>query len=231
MEEKSSVKLYGTQSRLSPYVMRIELALKLKGIEYEFIGEDLANKSEFLLKYNPVYKKVPILVHKGQPICESLVILEYIDETWMQPPSLFPQDPYLKAKVRFWASYFQLIAVKTREVFMNQGEDKENAIKESLEKMDIAEEGLKELYPNDIPSFLVINPGYLDIVFYSLFWNYQIVEEFLGVSYMTPQRYPLLTSWIKALKEVPQVKEVTPSASSLLNYFQSIQHVKLAQKS
>ena len=103
MAEENKVSLHGFFA--SPYVRRVELALKFKGIPYQYVEEDLKNKSSLLLKYNPVHKKVPVLVHNGKPIVESLVILEYIDETWKNGPQFLPEDPYKRAKIRFWASF------------------------------------------------------------------------------------------------------------------------------
>ena len=98
------MKLHGIWA--SPYVKRVEMTLKLKGI-FEYVEEDLRNKSQLLLQYNPVQKKVPVLIHNGKPIAESLIILEYIGETWKNGTPLLPQVSYKRAKVRFWVSFVQ----------------------------------------------------------------------------------------------------------------------------
>lgn len=89
----------------SPFGMRAKIALEEKGVKYEYKEENLLNKSELLLKYNPIHKKIPVMLHNGKPICESLNIVHYIDETWNDKYPLMPQDPYERSQARFWADY------------------------------------------------------------------------------------------------------------------------------
>lgn len=103
MEEKQKVVLHGMWA--SPFVRWVKIALNIKGITYEYVEESMTKKGQLLLEHNPVYKKVPVLVHDGHPIAESLVIVYYIDETWKGSPQLLPQDPYSRSMVHFWADF------------------------------------------------------------------------------------------------------------------------------
>ncbi|CAI0440780.1 unnamed protein product [Linum tenue] len=85
--------------------MRVRIALAEKGIKYEYRDEDLRNKGELLLKMNPIHKKIPVLIHNGKPVCESNIIVQYVDEVWHDKAPLLPSDPYLRAQARFWADF------------------------------------------------------------------------------------------------------------------------------
>ena len=89
----------------SMFGMRVRIALAEKGIKYQYKEEDLKNKSPLLLEMNPINKQIPVLIHNGKPVCESLIIVQYIDEVWNDKSPLLPSDPYQRAQARFWADF------------------------------------------------------------------------------------------------------------------------------
>src|SRR5712672_4663600 len=88
--------------KLCPYVQRAVIALSEKGIAFERIDIDLANKPDWFVAISPL-GKTPVLQVGDVPIFESAVILEYLEET--QPNPLHPADPLIRAEHRGWIEF------------------------------------------------------------------------------------------------------------------------------
>ena len=88
--------------KLCPYVQRAVIALAEKGVPFERIDIDLANKPDWFLKISPL-GKTPVLVVGDKAIFESAVILEYLEETQAKP--LHPADPLKRAEHRGWIEF------------------------------------------------------------------------------------------------------------------------------
>ena len=74
--------------KLCPYVQRAVIALTEKGVPFERIDIDLANKPDWFLKISPLGKVPVLLVETADgeaALFESNVICEYIEETHPQP--------------------------------------------------------------------------------------------------------------------------------------------------
>jgi glutathione S-transferase len=88
--------------KLCPYVQRAVIALTEKGVSFERIDIDLANKPDWFLGISPL-GKTPVLQVGETAIFESAVILEYLEET--QPKPLHPADPLRRAEHRGWIEF------------------------------------------------------------------------------------------------------------------------------
>ncbi|XP_050244341.1 glutathione S-transferase U8-like [Quercus robur] len=200
----------------SPFSRRVEMALKLKGIEYKYIEEDITNKSPSLLKYNPVHKKIPVLVHNGKAVAESLVILEYIDETWKDSPIL-SKDPYERANARFWAKFIDEKCLSP--IFKAcWGEEKEHekALEEASELLQFLENELKEKR-----YFGGETVGLLDIAANIIGYWLGVFEEASGAELLTREKFPKLCNWANEFVSVSAIKENLPPREKLIAYFRN----------
>ncbi|GLT68993.1 hypothetical protein SLA2020_411890 [Shorea laevis] len=219
------VKLLGTWP--SPYSYRVIWALKLKGIPYEYIEQDLSNKSPLLLQSNPVHKKIPVLIHGENPIAESVIILQYIEEKWPQNP-LLPSDPYEKAVARFWVKFADENCPSIGKVFRFSGEEQEKGLKECLEMLETIEEhapglGEKKFFGGD-------KIGMVDLAFGPLAHWMGVIEGVTGVKIMEAGKFPRLETWIKNFKEDPVIKENLPEFQDTLAFMKRRRESLLASK-
>ena len=80
---------------------RVRIALAIKGLDYDYMPVHLARNEQFGNSYAAVAasRLVPLLKVGDQVLTQSLAIIEYLDETHLQPP-LLPADPLGRARVR-----------------------------------------------------------------------------------------------------------------------------------
>ena len=97
------MKLYS--GTVDPYSHRCRIVLFEKGMDFEVIDVDLANKSEDLAILNP-YGSVPVLVERDLILSEANIINEYIDERFPHP-QLMPADPVMRARARLFLYNFE----------------------------------------------------------------------------------------------------------------------------
>ncbi|XP_020238970.1 glutathione S-transferase U17 [Cajanus cajan] len=219
---KSEVKLIGKYS--SPYAMRVKIALNIKSLEYEHFEETLNPKSDFLLQSNPVYGKVPVLIHHDKPICESLVIIEYIDETWSSAPSILPSDPYDRALARFWASYIDdKWFPSMKSIIIVEGEEERKPYFEVLEEVLERMEDAFEKCSKGKPFFGGDMIGFLDIAFGCFLGWLSVIEHRYERKLLVEAKAPALVKWAERFAADPSVKGLIPETDKLVEISKSLQ--------
>ncbi|KAI6694121.1 hypothetical protein NL676_021831 [Syzygium grande] len=184
---------------VSPFVRRVEWALKLKGIPYDYIEEDILNKSPLLLRLNPVHQTVPVLDHGGRVVSESFLILEYIDETWKHRP-LLPRDPYERAMARFWASVAESKVLENAWIAMcsEEGEEKERAIELATEALGHIEGVIrgKAFFGGEAIGYLDLAVGWVSL------WL-PVWDEVGSMKIFDQAKYPATVAWTGRFIEHP----------------------------
>jgi len=92
--------------RISNYHNKVLIALNEKGVAYEEDCTVKPSQNPEYLSLSPM-GKVPYLEVDGTRLCESEVILEYLEDAYPQKP-LLPKDPLAKAKVRELVTVIEL---------------------------------------------------------------------------------------------------------------------------
>ncbi|XP_023552156.1 probable glutathione S-transferase parC [Cucurbita pepo subsp. pepo] len=196
----------------SMFGMRVRIALAEKGVAYEYMEQDLRNKSPLLLQMNPVYKKIPVLVHNGRPICESSIIVQYIDEVWKDKAPLLSSDPYQRAQARFWVDFIdKKLYDAGRKVWAGKGEEVEAGKKELIGVLKQLEEvlGEKGFFGGE-------RLGFVDIAligFHSWFYSYEAFGK-LSIEAECPK----IMGWAKRCLEKESVSKSLPDSKKVYDF-------------
>jgi glutathione S-transferase len=182
---------------LCPYVQRAVIVLSEKGMDFERIDIDLADKPDWFGKVSPL-GKTPVLLVDGQAIFESAVICEYLDET--VPPRLHPQDALERARHRGWMEFGSALlnaiasfyTAATEEALVAKAAD----IRGRFEQL---EAGLATG-----PYFAGERFTLVDAVFGPVFRYFDVFEQFADFGFFA--RTPRVRAWRAALAARDSVK-------------------------
>lgn len=92
---------------ISNYYNKVKLALLEKGIPFEEVDVRTGSRDEAVLSCSPL-GKVPFLRTPQGPLCESEVIMAWIEAAHPGTLPLLPADPWAAAKVRELSQFIDL---------------------------------------------------------------------------------------------------------------------------
>jgi glutathione S-transferase len=202
--------------KLCPYVQRAVIALTEKGVPFERIDIDLANKPDWFLKISPL-GKVPVLrvaTDDGEvALFESNVICEYIEET-QAGAKLHPADALKRAEHRAWMEFGSAILgdlwglETTTDPATFEG--KRQAIAAKFARVEAA--------LGEGPFFLGQNLGLVDAVFAPIFRYFDVFDELANLAVFAET--PKVRAWRTVLAKRPSVRDaVSPEYPMLLRAF------------
>lgn len=188
--------------RLCPYVQRAAIVLQEKGVAFERVDIDLANKPDWFLKISPL-GKTPVLLVKGVAIFESAVICEYLDDTLA--PQLHPRDPLQRARHRGWMEFGSAL-LNTIGAFYSAPD--ETSLQARGHEIRARFEQLEAVLA-DGPWFEGERFSIVDAVFGPVFRYVDAFEAIDDFGFHTG--LPKLTAWRARLAKRPSVRKAVPS--------------------
>ena len=213
-------KLILVSHHLCPYVQRAAISLAEKGVPFERITIDLANKPDWFKAMSPL-GKVPLLrvQHDGDEtvIFESAVILEFLEET--QPNPLHPADPYARARHRAWVEFGSATLNAIGRLYSAPTQGSLLAESEALWAMfDRLEAELADGIDRSGPWFAGERFSLVDAVYGPVFRYLDAFDRIGDFGILSGK--PLVQAWRKALGERQSVKDaVAPDYPQRLDAF------------
>jgi glutathione S-transferase len=180
-----------------PYAARARITLAEKGIAYDAVEIDLADRPAWLYEKNPL-GRVPVYEEdEGLVLPESEVIMEYLEERFPEP-ALWPADPAERALGRLWLQRFDdRLGKAYYEARRGDGRDELDA---RLAELDRALEAQPYLTGREY--------GLADIAYVP--WILRARAN-LGVDL---ESFPAVEAWLAGLTERPAVAgELEPAAA------------------
>ncbi|ROZ64870.1 glutathione S-transferase family protein [Ramlibacter sp. WS9] len=184
---------------LCPYVQRAAIVLAEKGVPFERRHVDLAAKPDWFRAISPL-GKTPVLLVQDEPLFESAVICEYLDETLA--PRLHPQGALERARERGWMEFGSAI-LNTIAAFYNAPDAP--ALQARREELGAKFMQVEQALHAGGPWFAGARFGLVDAVFGPVFRYFDVFES-LGEAGLFGET-PRVHAWRQALAARPSVNQ------------------------
>jgi glutathione S-transferase len=196
---------------LCPYVQRASIVLDEKGVPFERRYVDLADKPDWFRRVSPL-GKTPVLLVGDEPIFESAVICDYLDET--VAPRLHPLDPLERARHRGWIEFGSALLGSIAGFYNAKDEsalaERRNDIRARLTQLELATRA--------DPYFAGTRFSIVDAAFGPVFRYFDVFASIDDFGFM--DGLPALLRWRATLFERPSVRAaVRPDYADLLRQF------------
>jgi len=174
--------------RRCPFCIRVRMVFLWKGIEFNVDDEDLRNRSESLKGfYGEKRATVPLLLHKGKPVFESLDIMEYLEGLF---PSLSVTD------FRKWGGWSALELRDAIQLYKYaKGSEKEEGEKQVMDCFALLEQSLHPF----------LNGKEVSLADFAV-WPF--VRQALRVKPSSITLSPKLEKWFETLEDFEQFKDL-----------------------
>lgn len=187
-----------------PYSHRCRIVLFEKGMDFQVIDVDLANKPEDLAIINP-HNEVPVLVERDLVLQQANIINEYIDERFPHP-QLMPADPVMRARARLFLHNFE------EQLFGHIADIESDNPKVADKARSIVRDNLTQIVPLFSKQEYILGDEFsmLDVAIAPLLWrlgHYGIV--------LPNQAAPLLKYAERIFSRPAYIEAMTPSEKAM----------------
>lgn len=187
-----------------PYSHRCRIVLFEKGMDFQVIDVDLANKPEDLAVINP-HNTVPVLVERDLVLEQANIINEYIDERFPHP-QLMPADPVMRARARLFLHNFE-------EQLFDHIKDLESENQKSADKARATiRDNLTQIVPLFTKQEYILGDDFsmLDVAIAPLLWRL----GHYGIE-LPKQAAPLLKYAERIFSRPAYIEAMTPSEKAM----------------
>jgi len=201
-----------------PYAQRVWIGLEEKAVEYQWVEIDLYRigvagaRGRWLMPLEELQHlypefvacsprgQLPALDNQGENVYDSVVLLEYVHESFTGPP-LLPTSPFARAKVRLWSKHVDLHVVPNYERLLaaHDAEARAMAREDLLQALAQFEAAMAPLAKG--PFFLGDDFSMADIVLAP--WWQRMCSVLRAYRKFDPSAFSRLQVWFEAVEARP----------------------------